>query len=104
MAKGIEKNNREVLCANCCLLGQSTKRWIWQNSFDPPIEIQCRWEDKNEIDVGWISTGFPGNIRLSKSSVLVTQDLDEKGYLWLGSLDEVKALYPTDYNNPERIF
>jgi hypothetical protein len=53
-------------------------------TFDAPIEILCRWEDKNEI---FLSSN--GNEEVSKSVVYVLQDLNQEGYLYLGFLDDL---------------
>lgn len=49
-----------------------------------PIEIKCRWEDKVKL-----VADKTGESILSKAEVLVTQELDYQGYLYLGTLDEL---------------
>jgi len=53
-------------------------------TYNDPVEVYCRWEDKNEI---FIDTN--GNELVSKSVVYVTQDVDNNGYLYLGTLDSI---------------
>lgn len=53
-------------------------------TFDNPIEIKCRWEDRNETFVT-----SNGNEAVSKSIVYVLQDLDQEGCLYLGTLDDL---------------
>ena len=53
-------------------------------TFADPVEIFCRWEDKNEIFVA-----PNGDEAVSKSVVYVLQDLDQEGYLYLGTLDDL---------------
>lgn len=50
-------------------------------TFDAPVEIACRWDDRVEV-----ISNSKGKEVVSKAQVLVTQDLDEQGYLYLGSL------------------
>jgi hypothetical protein len=69
--------------------------------FDPPVEILCRWEDKNEV---FISPN--GEDAVAKSIVYVLQDLDLNGFLYLGTLDTLydaaessgAILDPKDYS------
>lgn len=53
-------------------------------TFADPVEIFCRWEDKNEI-----FEAPNGDEAVSKSVVYVLQDLDQEGYLYLGTLDDL---------------
>ena len=99
--KGIEKIIAKF-CVETAVYWGSPQNDGFRDTFDGPIEISCRWEDKSEVDIGWFSSGFPGNIRLSKSSLLVTQDLDIKGYLWKGTLEELSAMY-ADITDPMNI-
>lgn len=54
--------------------------------FDEPVEISCRWEDKAQIVVS-----SDGAETSSDAEVLVTQDLDVDGYLYLGSLVDLDS-------------
>ena len=58
-----------------------------------PQEIYCRWEDKNEI-----IKSDNGKEQVSRAVVYVTQDVDEDGYLFLGSLDDLDS---SEEENPE---
>ena len=55
-------------------------------TFNAPIEIDCRWDDKQEL-----KTGFWGNKFASQASVLVNIDLDRRSYLWNGTLVQLQA-------------
>lgn len=103
MAKGIEKIIEKFCVQTAVYWGNPVNDDFGRFTFAPPIDIKCRWEDKTETDIGWTSTGFPGNLRLSKSQLLVTQDLEIKGYLWRGTLAEAQSLYPDKINTPEKI-
>jgi len=60
-----------------------------------PIEISCRWGGKTQLVIG-----NNGEQVVSKAEVLVTQDLDENGYLYLGTLDDLDS---DEAENPEKI-
>jgi hypothetical protein len=53
-------------------------------TYDEPVEIDCRWEDRNEIFVD-----ANGDETVSKSVVIVLQDMDLEGRLFLGTLDSI---------------
>lgn len=59
-------------------------------TFADPVEISCRWEDKQEI-----IEAQNGEQLLSRSVVFVTQDLDELGYLYLGELADFDSTVDT---------
>ena len=101
--RGIEKVVAKFCVQKCVYWGNPQTDGFGGNIYDDPIEIKCRWEDKIETDYGWFSSGHPGNIRLSKASVLVLQDLETEGYLWLGTLTALKTAYPTTYTTPYRV-
>ena len=53
-------------------------------TFADPIEIDCRWEGRQELirdDVG--------RERQSSARVFVDRDLDQNGYLYKGTLDDL---------------
>jgi hypothetical protein len=66
-------------------------------TFDHPIEIECRWEDKKIVMMD-----DTGKEIIARSRVFVLQDLDEKGYLYLGEESDLTGLddYP---DNPRGI-
>jgi hypothetical protein len=57
-------------------------------TFDDPIEIKCRWEDKLQV-----ITADNGVKYLSRAVVFLTQDVDIEGMLFLGTLDQLETLY-----------
>jgi hypothetical protein len=61
------------------------------HTFDDPVEIACRWEDKDQVVGTQVGGEVTGGVLLSRSIVFVTQDLDEEGYLYLGSLDDLSV-------------
>jgi hypothetical protein len=52
--------------------------------FDAPVEIQCRWEDKEQVVMQ-----DNGEKILSRSTVYLLQEVDENGMLFLGTLDDI---------------
>ena len=57
-------------------------------TFDEPVEISCRWEDKEQV-----LTENDGTKYLSRAIVFLTQDVDVEGRLWLGTLAQLENLY-----------
>jgi hypothetical protein len=64
--------------------GSPTNDGYGGKTFAAPIEIFCRWEDRNEIFIA-----ANGDEAVSKSVVYVLLDLENEGYLYLGTLDEL---------------
>lgn len=55
-----------------------------------PIEIDCRWEDKVQL-ISMLGEARKSVEVTSKAQVFVTQDLDEGGWLYLGTLDDLDS-------------
>jgi len=64
------------------------------NTFDEAVEIDCRWEDRQELFID-----KEGNQVLSQAVVFTGQDVDLGGYLYLGDLDDLDS----DYSDPKII-
>ena len=64
-------------------------------TFDDPVEIDCRWDEKMTVIVNRL-----GKEVVSKAVLLLTQDVDEDGYLYLGTLDDLDS---ADEESPETI-
>ena len=56
------------------------------STYSDPVEIMGRWEDKQEL----IKTNN-GEEQLSQARVWLLQDVDEGGYLYLGTLDDLDS-------------
>jgi len=67
-------------------------------TFATAIEVKVRWDEK----VRTISDPF-GTYKLSKASVLVQQDMDYNGYLYLGTIAEIQANALYTLTNPKTI-
>ena len=91
--KGIEKVAKRFCVQTAVYWGSPQNDGFGSFLFADPIEIKCRWEDKAEVNIGWLSTGYPSNLILSKASVMVLQDLDLQGYLYLGTIEELEEKY-----------
>jgi hypothetical protein len=62
------------------------------STFDSPAEIDCRWEDSNELFLNDKGENVPSN-----SKVFVNQDMTVGEYLFLGELTELDS-----HQDPER--
>ena len=63
----------------------------WTFGSEYPIEIKCRWEARTEV----ISDG-QGNEIISRARVYVTEDVEEEGWLFLGTLDDLDSAEEED--------
>lgn len=59
-------------------------------------DIQCRWDGVTEI-----VTNSKGKEIVSQAKLMVVEDLDKEGYLYLGSLVDFAS--GVDYSNPKNI-
>jgi hypothetical protein len=55
-------------------------------TFDSPVEISCRWDEKQELKIGYDHNKFS-----SQAVVLVNQDLDRRGFLCNSSLSDLQT-------------
>jgi len=92
---GIEKFIQKVCVQTCVYWANPVNDGYGGFTFDDPVEISCRWEDKNQICIG-----DDGQEVTSDSEVLVTQDLDKNGYLCLCTLDDIDD---DDLNSPMNV-
>jgi hypothetical protein len=60
-------------------------------TFAEPVEVYCRWEDMNQI-----VADAKGNELTSRALVYLLQDVDEEGYLYLGTLEDLYDLLNTE--------
>ncbi len=68
-------------------------------TFATPIEIKCRWDDVNELFIN-----KDGEEKTSSAKVLVTQDLDKNGWLFLGALADLdSSMTPENMDDVYRI-
>lgn len=55
-------------------------------TYDDPVEIPCRWVNTTEV-----ITDGKGNEIVCRAEVQVSQDLDEQGTLYLGTLEDLDS-------------
>jgi len=80
----IESNIARMLKDTCVYWGNPQNDGEGGFTFDGAMELDCRWEEMKQI-----VTDAKGNEITSRALVFVNQDLDEEGYLYLGTLDEL---------------
>jgi hypothetical protein len=85
---GIERFIQKVCVQTAVYWGNPKDDGYGGFTFDDPVNISCRWEDKIQI----VAT-MDGQEVSSDSEILVTQDLDYNGYLYLGTLEELLEDY-----------
>ncbi len=54
------------------------------STYDDPVEISCRWDEKINM-----IRSTQGEEVVSKAEILLTQDVDENGLIFLGDLDDL---------------
>lgn len=68
-------------------------------TFANPVELACRWESTTQI-----VSDAKGNEITSRAVVFVLQDVDEEGYLYLGTLENLYDIAESSMesiNNPK---
>jgi len=65
-------------------------------TYATPVEIKCRWEEKMRV-----IHDDKGQEFSSKAQILVTQNLDMEGYLYLGTLDSLESV--VDETDPKNV-
>lgn len=55
-------------------------------AYDDPVEIKCRWDEVINLVIN--NNGIEV---VSKATVMILQDVDENGYLFLGTLDDLDS-------------
>jgi len=90
MAKPIEKFLRKLSVQTAVYWGSPVNDGYGGYTYTTPIEIAVRWEGSTKV-----ITTSKGVEYVSRAEVIVNQDVDEEGYLYLGALsdltDEQKA-------------
>ena len=81
---GIEKFIKKVCVQTAVYWGTPSPSDDGGMTFADPVEISCRWESKTKV-----IAGAKGREIVSVAEVLVTQDLDKEGYLYLGELSDL---------------
>lgn len=96
MASGIPRFLKKKVCRQTAVYwGNPQNDGYGSYDFDDPVEIACRWDHMTQR-----ITDDAGNEIVSKAEVLVLQDLDEGGMLYLGTLNELDS---DTIDNPQEI-
>jgi hypothetical protein len=93
MTTGIEDFIQDVCVQTAVYWGNPTPDGYGKMVYDDPIEISCRWTDTTRV-----INSANGDQIVCRAEVMVTQDLDYQGMLYLGSLDDLdsdEAVNPT---------
>lgn len=71
-------------------------------TFDDPVEIDCRWEDRTQV---FSADDGKGTQYIARSVIYVGQELDFDGMLFLGILADLNAYLQSggSYENPINI-
>jgi len=68
-------------------------------TFDLPVEIKGRWEDKQKLFIN-----ANGKQSVSRAIVFLGQDVDLRGYLYLGELSDLSSAQESDPANITNAF
>lgn len=94
----IERLIKKFTVQRCVYWGNPQHDGKGGYTFDAPIEIACRWEDKQEI-----KEMYDGNIYSTQAKVLVNIDIPRNSYMYNTRLTTLQALATAkslDINNP----
>lgn len=67
--------------------------------YDSPVEVKCRWEQKQELIMIQKGPSAHGEEIISTAQIYVLQDVEEGEYLYLGSLNELDS----NPDNPKEV-
>jgi len=101
MAKGIEKFIERIAVQTAIYWGNPEPDAYGTNTYDDPIDIKVRWEDKAEIIIDSRSGQTYGKEVMSRAKITPIQDLELEGFLKLGSTDDYDS--STDITNPKTV-
>ena len=83
---------RKVTPQTVVYWGNPTPDGFGKYTYDSPVEIKVRWDD-----VSSIISDNQGREITSNATILLNQNVDEQGYLYLGSLSDLDS-DPTPLN------
>ena len=75
----------------CVYWGSPTNDGWGGRTYGDPVELSCRWEDKQEKFVN-----AQGEEHISRSIVYLGQDVVVNGYLYLGTLTDLSSAQEGD--------
>jgi hypothetical protein len=88
---GIEKVIRRQYKQKAVYWGTPNEDGYGGKIFAEPIEINCRWEEMEQL-----VTDAKGNTITCRALVFVDCDVDEEGYLYLGTLESLYDDYASE--------
>ena len=91
MTKPIEKFLRKLSVQQCVYWGAPVNDGYGGHTYSTPIEIAVRWEGSTKV-----ITTTKGTEYVSRAEVIVNQDVDEEGYLYLGTLSDLTEAQKAD--------
>lgn len=85
-------NTIEALCVQTAVYwANPVNNGFSQFTYDAPVEIKCRWEEKDQI----VSQPDEKAV-IYRSIIFLLIDVDVDGLLWLGSLDDLTTIQKAD--------
>lgn len=99
--KGIEKVEQRFCVQTAVYWGNPQLDGYGGYTFDDPIELKppnngVRWDQKSRLEFS-----LKGDVITAMAQVLVLQDVDELGYMYLGTLSDFES--GQDLSNPIEI-
>ena len=91
MAKPIEKFLLKLSVQTAVYWGTPANDGYGKITFDAPVEIAVRWDASDRV-----LTSSTGAQHISRAEVIVNQDVDEEGYLYLGVLEGLTVAQKAD--------
>ena len=91
MAKPIEKFLRKLSVQTAVYWGTPVNDGYGGYTYAAPVEIAVRWEGSTKV-----ITTSKGMEYVSRAEVIVNQDVDEEGYLYLGTLSDLTEAQKAD--------
>lgn len=88
---GIESLLRRTCNQTAVYWGTPLKDGRGSFTYSDPVEVAVRWQDKKEV-----VTDSKGQELVSKAEVILLQDVDEQGLLFLGDLDDLDSTQEDD--------
>lgn len=79
--------------------GSPVKDKFGQLTFADPVEVDCRWEDVNDLYIGQ-----DGKQHVSSAKVYLDQDVQLEGFLFLGELADLDSSLLSDPRSYENTF
>ncbi len=99
---GIESFISRLCTQTAVYWGSPVEDGYGGKTFADPVEISCRWEDTIEL-VSRVGSRL-GEEVVSQARVYITQDVDEQGYLYLGTLDDLDSDEEADPTTIEKAY